>query len=64
MQPRFYVRASCRDGTTRISNVFDSFREALRWLATVRQDPLVLVAVVVQLGPDSPRPAPAIDARP
>jgi hypothetical protein len=62
MQPRFYVRASCRDGTTRISNVFDSFKEARRWRAVVRQDPLVLVAVIVQLGPDSPPPMPAIDA--
>jgi len=56
MPPRFYVRASCRDGTTRISTLFDTFEEAARYHHTVRADPLVLVAVIVELGPDSPRP--------
>jgi hypothetical protein len=58
MRPRYYVRASCRDGSVRISDVFDSFQEALRWHTTVRQDRLVLVAVIVQLGADSPPQAP------
>jgi hypothetical protein len=54
MRPRFYVRATCRDGTLRISHIFPTLREALRWHAAVRQDPLVLVAVIVQLGCDAP----------
>jgi len=66
MHLRFYVRVLGRDGTVRISTVFDSFAEALRWHAAVRQDPLVLVAVIVQLGADSPPPAAAqpTDTRP
>jgi len=59
MQPRFYVRASCRDGTTRISTLFDSFEEAVRWRTRVHEDPLMLVAVIVEVGPDSSHPAPA-----
>jgi len=59
MQPRFYVRASCRDGTTRISTLFDSFEEAVRWRTRVHEDPLMLVAVIVEVGPDSSHSAPA-----
>ena len=59
MQPRFYVRAVCRDGTTRISTLFDSFEEAVRWRTRVHEDPLILVAVIVQIGADPSRPAPA-----
>jgi len=51
--------ASCRDGTTRISTLFDRFEEAVRWRTRVHEDPLILVAVIVQIGPDSSHSASA-----
>jgi hypothetical protein len=54
MRPQFYVRVICRDGTTRYSVLFDTLEEADRWRESVREDPLVLAAVMVQITTDRP----------
>lgn len=49
MSARFYIRVLRRDGTTRYSPFFDSLEEADRWRQTLRQDPAVQAAVIVQV---------------
>ena len=59
MQTRFYIRVHRRDGTITCSSFFDTLEEADRWRQTVRLDPVVLFAVIVQVEADRTSGAPA-----
>lgn len=49
MSSRYYVRVLRLDGGSRYSSFFDSLEEADRWRQTLRQDPLVRAAVIVEV---------------
>lgn len=56
MPSRFYIRVLRRDGSCRYSTFFASLEEADRWRQTLRQDPMVLAAVIVEV--EAPPAAP------